>query len=255
MQLIDWPICPHYSRAFFKSRLVALENEIKALGLSVEISTDFDHYQDISNAMPDTKYVNPAFDPALNTLTPDRCFWINVYLQQPDNCVSYISAKLLPYTSLRESLENLRFWYEQGKIPDGTTIRELSVDREKTVRGKLSYSGRLYTRPDWRRKGLSRILPHLTRSLILSRFDVDYHFGVMNHILHEKGQNRHYGFAHLEKWLHLDFRYRQDVPVDLRLYVLYMSRHNIIEEIRAAGSPPVSDLTEAAIPRVPEFVF
>ena len=66
------------------------------------------------------------------------------------------------------------------------------------ISGRVGHEGGLWIHPEFRKQGLSVILPHLNRAFCLREWDVDWQTGIVHRGIAERGLARYaYGFPHL----------------------------------------------------------
>jgi hypothetical protein len=63
----------------------------------------------------------------------------------------------------------------------------ITADAARLISGVVMSSGAAWVRPDYRRRGLSQLLPRIAKAYAVSRWPIDWTFGFVTRVLVEKG--------------------------------------------------------------------
>jgi hypothetical protein len=223
---------PRERYRWFIDRLV---EKIEQLGLAISVEHDFAAFAAATPLMEDYRGgVNPAFDPRANDMSPERSFWLKV-VDGDERLVSCIAGKLFRVTSLYPMIESLAVWYDNDpSVPHADEPVEMLSETPRAIAGTVSMTGRLWTHPRWRNRGLSSYLPLLARSMFLARHAVDFHFGFVALPLVRKNLPMlRYGFPRVELCCRVGQRGLAE-PVELHL--VWMSQAELVADIEDAIS-------------------
>lgn len=234
MPRLGWEITlePRERYRWFIDRLVA---KIEQLGLAVSLEHDFAAFAAATPLMEDYRGgVNPAFDPGCNDMSAARSFWLRV-ADSEDRLVACIAGKLFRVTSLYPMIESLAVWYDSDPtVPHPDEAVEMLSETPRAIAGTVSMTGRLWTHPRWRNRGLSSYLPLLARSMFLARYAVDFHFGFVALPLVRKNLPMlRYGFPRVEPCLRV---HQRGLPEPIELHLVWMSQAELVADIDDAVS-------------------
>ena len=131
-------------------------------------------------------------------------WWISAR-NTADEVVATVAGRVYdwPRTTLADELESFRFLYpdvERSKLP--TERCHVTAAFARKITGKVFYGGGQWIRPDMRGKGLSAIMPRLSKVYGLSCFDFSWAVAIVETILVRKGVAKRYGFNNLEFGVH-----------------------------------------------------
>ncbi|GGB44426.1 hypothetical protein GCM10011316_15540 [Roseibium aquae] len=166
--------------------IARLYDRIRASGLSMRESTDFEYFEDTVRATED-RYLMEDFSSRFFDLHGSSAFWIGAW-DRAGEPVSVQAAKLenLKDRSLGE------FWQQQQRrmFVDPSNQAQLGEDHAHDaffMRGRIVYHGNLWLRRDARGKGLAEALTQLGFLVSLLKWSPDYLYGLMAARNAEKG--------------------------------------------------------------------
>jgi GNAT superfamily N-acetyltransferase len=115
---------------------------------------------------------NPIYDPRHSNLRLDNAFWIEGIDHAGDTAIVH-AARLYdwPDTTVEAELRSLRVFYEDP-APHLAAGEHVDIDETEStpVRGPAMWCGALWVRPDYRRRGLTRIIPRVTHAYAYTRW-------------------------------------------------------------------------------------
>lgn len=181
--------------------VLATDFAVRSLGIRLSLSTDFEELAHINAANQSDWYpLMPNFDPRHSAVGERNAFWVKGIDAQGDVVLSH-AVRLYAFgaTTLKDELESLRFYYDRPEtaIADGMSI-EVTAPIASFIRRRVSYSGALWVRRDFRGGGLARLIPPLSRALALTRWYPSYHTCILMQPTADKGMAAVYGYDHLE---------------------------------------------------------
>lgn len=210
----------------------AAETAADDLGILLTIEQDFDALLAFNQTQRESWYpLTPMYDPRLNRLTPENSFWISGRDRQGD-IVATQCARFYDWrgTDFKAEFESLRLAYgdpEAARLP--AEVATCAAPSAGRVTGPVVFSGAGWYRPDYRGKGLSGLLPRISRALALTRWDTDFTYSFVEPKLVEKGIAARYGYTHIEpgiEWLN-SFR------GSCAFCLLWMPRDELLEDLQA----------------------
>jgi hypothetical protein len=208
---------------------------IESLGLRLSVQHDFEEFTNALAQMENyIEYVTPAFDPGCNDLHRERSFWLRVD-DPAGRMVACIAGKVFKMLSLYPHIANLSIWYDSDPtVPHEDEAVEMISDTSRRIGGTVSMTGRLWTHPAWRNRGLSSYLPLLARTMLLAKHQIDYHFGLVSSELVAKNVPiLRYGFPRVEKCLRAKPRGADHM---IEIWMVWMSQAEIIADVDDAVS-------------------
>jgi hypothetical protein len=197
-------------------------------GLYVTISSDMAAWVRMMKAMPKTRVVNPTFDPDCSQLDASNSFWVRI-TDMADNPVACIANRLFVSDDYVGLIRSWRLWYDRGP----TQVRPLNIvlsDEVPFIEGRVGHHGGLWVHPGHRKRGLSYVLPRLTRALSLSTWDVAWHAGMVFGDLGDSGLPK-WGYGYTDMALCID-GYFPVTDRDERVYMTYIDRPAMLQQAR-----------------------
>ncbi len=177
--------------------------------------------------------MSPIFDPEQSNLRIDSAFWLEAY-DDSGATVATHAARLFdwPETTAVDEIRALRVFYEDPAphIAAGESV-EFDGSAVSHIKGRTVYGGALWVRPDYRRRGLTTILPRISRAYAFTRWGTDFHWSFVEPKTHTFGVPHASGPFHVE----------QGMPITLRLqfrglfpsYLMWMSTEEMLEDAEA----------------------
>ncbi|NIA68698.1 hypothetical protein HBA54_08850 [Pelagibius litoralis] len=184
--------------ALLERFFAAAETAADDLGILLTIEQDFDALLAFNQTQRESWYpLTPMYDPRLNRLTPENSFWISGRDSRGD-IVATQCARFYDWrgTDFKAEFESLRLAYAEPATCAAPSAAQ--------VTGPVVFSGAGWYRPDYRGKGLSSLLPRISRALALTRWDTDFTYSFIEPKLVEKGIAARYGYTNIEpgiEWL------------------------------------------------------
>jgi hypothetical protein len=182
-------------------------------GVRLRLRSDFDSLVALNEQHRETwTPMSPIFDPAESNLRIDSAFWLEASNDAGETVAAH-AARLFdwPDTNAYEEIRSLRVFYEKPEphIASGEMV-ELDGRAVEHIRGRNVYGGALWVRPDYRRRGLTTILPRISRAYAYTRWDSGFHWSFVEPKTHNIGVPRASGPFHVEEAakviLRLNFR-------------------------------------------------
>lgn len=172
------------------------------LGLRLRISADFERLIDLSKQQRENwPPLSPIFNPKYSDLDDDTSFLIEC-IDEFDDTVMTSAGRLYDHgdRSLAEDLRSLRVFYRNPApyLASGDIITVTARSAEH-IFGRTGYSGAVWVRPDYRRHGLTKVIPRLTRTVLFTRWNPPVFWATIAPNLDAVGVTRAYGSWHVEQ--------------------------------------------------------
>jgi GNAT superfamily N-acetyltransferase len=201
------------------------------LGIRLRLAWDFDRLYALNAQHSDSwPRLSPIFNPEYNTITSENAFFIEGVDEYGDTVVTS-AARLYDHgdRSDADDLRSLRVFYEtpEPHIAAGNSV-DVTAPSAEHIYGRVMFSGSVWVRPDYRRHGLTRIIPRLTRSYALTQWNTPVFWGVVEYDLDEMGVTRAYGSWHAENRIATHMPSWRD---DLDFLFLSMGQATLIRDI------------------------
>lgn len=169
----------------------------------------------------------PVFNAEVSGFNDDNGFCL-LGRNEDGQVVAAQAARLYNITSgtFREETESLRLLYsdpERLKQPGETcSVSAKSADR---FTGRVVFSGAVWYHPEYRRQGLTSILPRLTKAYALTKWYTDAIVSFMAEDVVKGGTAERAGYAHVD-W---DVVMKNSLLGDLRLAFIWSSTAELIK--------------------------
>jgi|GEM_PF-351943 len=160
-------------------------------GIRADLRTDLGEWTSHLAAAPGNTGVNPTFNPACHVpIDPETAFWIAL-LDRAGSIAACMACRLFLTASYYDLMRTGRLWYTADRI---APVDLLLVGTGPS--GRVSHSGGLWVRPDFRGTGLSWVLPRLVGATALEAWSIDFHTGIVFAGLNSKRvPDRNYGVS------------------------------------------------------------
>lgn len=191
----------HGPRELLGRYATLLARNLRELGLRIRISADFDRLIELSNEQRENwPPLSPIFNPKYCDLGADHAFLIECVDELGDTVVTS-AGRVYDHgdRSLAEDLASLRIFYDDPAPYRATDRIEVTAPSTYHIFGRTGYSGAVWVRPDYRRHGLTKVIPRLTRSYLLTRWNTPVFWATIAPNLDAIGVTRAYGSWHVEK--------------------------------------------------------
>lgn len=191
----------HGPRELLRRYMTLLGANLRELGLRVRISTDFERLNELSKQQRENwPPLSPIFNPRYCRLESDNAFLIECIDELGDTVVTS-AGRVYDHgdRSLADDLRALRIFYDDPKPYRATDKVEVTAPSADHIFGHTGYSGAVWVRPDYRRHGLTKVIPRLTRSYLLTRWNTPVFWATIAPNLDAVGVTRAYGSWHVEK--------------------------------------------------------
>lgn len=172
-----------------------LRLRVEDLGLNVSLDEDFAELA--GHLRTQGAVVNPSFDPSDHTITEG--FWLKV--TNADGHVIACHAERIFRTSdfVSDLIESGRLWWGKSEPRNAATWRTPIVAPERQISGVVAYAGSMLIAPSHRGIGLSKVLPLISRAMMLRKYDTDFHTGIVRQgLASSKVPRENYGFPHVD---------------------------------------------------------
>ena len=200
---IDIDFGPRPLLARYMTRAVA---EAERAGVRLVLYRGMAELAQINREASGWSPLNPIFehDPAHPDL--ERSFSIVGYADDGDAVATTAARLVLAITTLKEEAESLRLFYpHESSRPQAGERCLWQCPKADGLSGRIMWSGAEYHRPDYRGRGLSRILPRLARAIAYAHWGIAYAAGFVRYPEHyERKLGLAYGFPNSEplvRWL------------------------------------------------------
>lgn len=200
-------------------------------GVKLRLRVDFEGLVELNRQHRESwTPMSPIFDPAQSSLRIDSAFWLEAYDDDGDTVATH-AARLFdwPETTVVDEIRSLRVFYDDPapRVADGERV-ELDGAAVAHIKGRNVYGGALWVRPDYRRRGLTTILPRISRAYAFTRWDSEFHWSFVEPKTHTFGVPHASGPFHVE----------DSMPVTLRLqfrglfpsYVMWMRTAEMLDD-------------------------
>ncbi len=181
--------------------VLATDLAVRSTGVRLSLSSNFEELAHVNRVNRADWYpLMPNFNVDGSTLNPETSFWVKGVDAHGDVVLTHcVRLYVLRGVTLKEEVESLRFYYDSPEAAADIGINtEASAPMASQVSGRVSYSGTLWVRSDYRGAGLGRLIPPLSRALALTRWYPTYHVCFVSRALINKGLHRTYGYRNLE---------------------------------------------------------
>ena len=177
--LLDQITITHGDYRLFRRYFIAAEEFARRAGVHIRINTDFHRLVELTRRHRESwTPIQPGFDPAHSRIRPDTAFWVEA-LDEDGNTVATHAQRLFvwPNTTLEDEVRSLRIFYADPAphVMAGESM-EITAPIGKLMTGRAMWGGVLWTHPDWRRRGLVKIVPRIARAYGYTRWAPEYIF-------------------------------------------------------------------------------
>jgi hypothetical protein len=142
----------------------------------------------------------PIFDAEIGGFTEENGFCL-LGRNNDGEIVAAQAARLFTLTNrtFKDEAESLRLFYadpEKSAAPGEECL--VTAKSASRFTGRLVYSGAVWYRPDYRKQGLTSILPRLTKAYAFTKWYTDYTVSFMIDDVVEQGTAKRAGYPHVE---------------------------------------------------------
>ena len=193
---------------------------------SLSVQVDMARWSEVMRTTARASFINPAFDPCHSRLSPANSFWLEVRVGS--STIATSAARLFVTDDYLDLKRSMRLWYENP--PPHHPPLEIDALALPPISGRVGHEGGLWVDQQFRKRGLSVILPHLNRALCFREWSVEWQTGITMRGIGESGlAERAYGFPHVVPCFE---GYLPVTGKTERLYMTYMTDLELIAGLR-----------------------
>jgi hypothetical protein len=238
---------PRHAARLALDHVAAMLDSIHALGLRIRTEHDFRELKRLVSSVPGL-FLYPAFDPdehGDDRLSAESAFWFRVTDTATGETVAWHADRIFETSDFRGLLQSGAVWRSKSggaSAPDGRF--RVRRDDGDLLAGRTAHAGSLWVAPSHRKRGLSSILPSLSRAVCLLEHDVDRHTGlVFEHLARSGLPSKGYGYPHVE--LCVD-GYFPPTGRDERVYLCHISREETLAGLAMNRDVPAAEIQAVA---------
>jgi GNAT superfamily N-acetyltransferase len=191
----------------------------RAMGIRLRLRHDFENFLTLNEfevARGNWYPLVDIFQPALGGLSPENAYWISGETDDGEVVVTQAGRTYYwPETTLAEEARGM---FYGGQTDTGPCI--VKAPDAKLITGVVFFGGAVWVRPDFRKLGLSRLMPRLGRAYAAARWPIDWGISLVKPALVDKGVAAGYGYKHESRSLFFPGHQLGDLEVVL----VYLSR-------------------------------
>lgn len=238
--LLDEVTVRHGPEWLITKFLIAANREMRSRGVSLRLKRDLGELISFNKRNQSHWYrLAPLFDPALNEIPANEGYWIAGY-DRNDEIVAVHAARFFDWTdtTLGREFSSLRLWYNKPdlwRMPGESCT--LAGEAGKIVTGRCAYLGSMWFRPDFRGRGLSRLLPRINRSIALAHWGIDFNFSFIEPFVVESGLIEQYGFSRHAPGV----AFRNGPKGNMDMHVMWMPRAELVSDLSTWMSHNMAD--------------
>ena len=172
-RLLDAITIDYGPRELLSRLFLAADREVRDRGIWLYLRHDFDALLQVN--LEEIEKGNwyrlpPMFDPRFVDVGAHNAFWI-AGVNDAGEIVVTQAARVYDWwdSSLRDEAREL---FYEGQAHDLPCLVE--IEDAGRVRGRVCYSGSTWFHPDYRRLGMSRLLPRISRAYAAAHFGADW---------------------------------------------------------------------------------
>jgi GNAT superfamily N-acetyltransferase len=173
----------------------------------------------------------PMFNPKFGLIRQDNAFCV---LGRNLKGEVVTANAILRYdweaTDFVDEATSLRLFYadpEKMRLPGEQCI--ITSSRARCIHGSTAFSGAAWVRQDYRRRGLSELLPRFIKAYAAARWQLDVIFGMMAEAVERLGVARQFGYEEID-W---EARWLNSIAGTLRLAILWADVAYLADDLRA----------------------
>jgi hypothetical protein len=171
----------------------------------------------------------PTYDVRYNTIGPDDAFCIMGRDGNGKVVATHagrlFNLKLSNFNDLAQSLHLLYEHPDRSKRPGETCV--VTATAAQSIAGSVVFSGAAWYHPDYRGKGLSRIVPILSRAYAFTRWNVDYLVAMMSEGVVRGGMTERTGYTNID-W---DIRVSNSPLGNVRFAFMWMEPRQLLQDV------------------------
>ena len=207
--------------------LLLVDNIARERGIRLKVRTDIDELVALNRretALGNWYPLFPIFDPACNKVDETNAYWISGENEQGETVVAQAGRLFQwPASTLADEMENILY----PGTPDHPDFH-VRCPSAHGVTGTVCFSGSTWFHPEYRRLGLSRILPRVSRVFAYSNFQTDWTISMVKRDLVEKNIAAAYGYTDIQFGV-----WAPGHPLgDLDLALVRMHRTELLSDLR-----------------------
>lgn len=194
------------------------DRTLSEMGVRLYVSHDLRRLYDINRRHLDSwAPLMPVFHPAQAGVRAGPAFLFELRDAKGDVVATQVSRLLdLTGSTLKSELEQLSLFYRDPAGQAGPNERiEVTAPMASEITGRVGLSGGLWYRPDWRGKGLSQVMPRMTRTFAYTNWDTDYTISFVEQPPIDHGILKLYGLPVSQPWIKVRNSYRPEVDLQL----------------------------------------
>lgn len=137
--------------------------------------------------------------------------------------------------TFREETESLSLYYpdpERQRLPGESCT--ITAPASEAITGQFIYSGAVWYHPEYRKQGLTSILPRLTKALSLTKWGSDVTLSFMVDKVVAGGTAQRAGYRHVE-W---EILLRNSLFGDARLALIWSNAEELVDYFSGLLTPP-----------------
>jgi len=165
--------------------ILEADKAAREAGLRLRLRHDFDELNRINQQEVKSGNWYPLinmFNPERADIAPENAFWLSGENELGEIVTTFATRIYYwPDTNLEEQAVAMLYGRDEGQ----RCI--ITADAAKLISGVVMSSGAAWVRPDYRRRGLSQLLPRIAKAYAVSRWPIDWTFGFVTRVLVEKG--------------------------------------------------------------------
>ena len=207
---------------------LAADQYVRDRGIRLTICYDMEALAELNRQeqIKGTWYPLPrGYDPAFNDIDPGTCYWVQGANDKGETVLSHC-GRIYDWTDSSVADHAVQLIYGDNADPETPCIVECAAAHEVT--GRIYAGGGLWIHPDYRRFGLGRLAPHISRTYALANWNADWSMCFVTRQGFENKMDKAYGY-HDTTW---GIKYPKSPWGDpLELALARMPRSNVLPEI------------------------
>lgn len=166
-------------RGFIQHCIDKISERVAELGYNISIEQSFDDLKE--HLASQGAVINPSFDPQEHDL--DDAFWLRVSDEDGATVACHAERIYTTRDFVGDYLDTGRLWWQRSPAKAPETWRDEIQAPPITLSGTVAYAGSMLISKPHRGRGLSLLLPYLSRALCIRNYGTDFHTGIVRESL------------------------------------------------------------------------